>query len=437
MLHMAQSTQLPNRPNPATEPSGNVRLPSTAHLDARAFISKVPEVTVWFWVIKVLCTTVGESFADWVSVDLGVGLINTSIIFTVVLAGVLTWQMRLPKYHPFPYWLTVVTLSVTGTLYTDILTDRYAVPLALTTTVFAAALAVVFTIWYRQEGTLSIHHIDTRSREAFYWLAILVTFALGTAAGDWTLELTGWSPGVSVMLPTLLIASIFVGSRLGANPVLSFWLAYILTRPLGANLGDWLALPSNEGGLDLGTAVTSGIFLAAILATVTYLAVKRPDVYDGSQPAKASTTAPSPQRERVMLYYYGVVALVAVTVLSVAHSRPHRQVSAEESSGPVEQLTPAQAVVNFPQADIDSLLGITTSIQTAVTAGDQADASSKATDLETAWDERKSRLEPMDETAWTFLDSEIDHVLESVRASTPDVATEQAALNSLNASLDG
>src|SRR4051794_20386456 len=110
----------------------------------RALLNKVPEVTIWFWIIKILCTTVGESFADWVSVDLGVGLINTSLIFTVVLAAVLFWQMSLPKYNPFPYWLTVVVLSVTGTLYTDILTDKYGVPLALSTTVFAVLLAVVF-----------------------------------------------------------------------------------------------------------------------------------------------------------------------------------------------------------------------------------------------------------------------------------------------------
>src|SRR5262245_16317534 len=146
---------------------------------SRALLNKVPEVIIWFWIIKILCTTVGESFADWVSVDLGVGLVNTSLIFTVVLAAVLTWQLRLPRYNPFSYWLTVVVLSVTGTLYTDILTDKYHVSLALTTPLFAALLAAVFGIWYAAEHTLSIHSIDTLPREAFYWLAILVTFALG------------------------------------------------------------------------------------------------------------------------------------------------------------------------------------------------------------------------------------------------------------------
>ena len=208
---------------------------NTARSDA---LVKVPLVTFGFWVIKILCTTVGESFADWVSVDLGVGLINTTIIFTVVLTAVLGWQVRMSRYHAVSYWLSVVVLSVTGTLYTDILTDRYHVSLALTTPLFAVLLAIVFAVWFREERTLSIHSIVTRRREAFYWVAIFVTFALGTAAGDWTLELTGWSPGISVLLPTALIAAIVVGWRLGARPVLSFWLAYVLTRPLGANLGD-------------------------------------------------------------------------------------------------------------------------------------------------------------------------------------------------------
>lgn len=155
-------------------------------------LSKVPEITVWFWIIKILCTTVGESFADWINMTLGVGLVLTAVIFTVVLAAVLAWQLMLDRYTPFVYWLTVVVLSVTGTLYTDILTDQFGVPLALSSGVFAAVLAVVFGVWFAKERTLSIHSITTLPRELFYWLAILVTFALGTAVGDWTLDITGW-----------------------------------------------------------------------------------------------------------------------------------------------------------------------------------------------------------------------------------------------------
>src|SRR5436305_9274023 len=210
--------------------------PRAVSLRSRQMLNKVPEVTIWFWIIKILCTTVGESFADWINMTLGVGLIATALIFTVVLVAVLWWQLRLDRYVPFVYGLPVVVISVTGTLYTDILTDNLSVPLAVSTSVFAAALAVVFGVWFARERTLSIHSIVTLPREAFYWLAVLVTFALGTAAGDWTLQLTGWGPGQSVLLPVGLIAAVVIGWRLDANAVLSFWLAYILTRPLGANL---------------------------------------------------------------------------------------------------------------------------------------------------------------------------------------------------------
>src|SRR5580765_4285367 len=172
----------------------------------RMLLNKVPEITVWFWLIKILCTTVGESFADWIDMQLGVGLVNTSIIFTVVFAVILGWQLSTSRYRPAAYWLTVVVVSVTGTLYTDILTDQLGVPLWISTTVFSVLLAAVFAIWYAREGTLSIHSIVTTPREAFYWLAVLVTFALGTATGDWTLELTGWGPGKSVLLPLTLLA---------------------------------------------------------------------------------------------------------------------------------------------------------------------------------------------------------------------------------------
>src|SRR5262245_5914580 len=121
---------------------------SAATTSPRVMLSKVPEITVWFWVIKILCTTVGESFADWIHMTLGVGLVPTAVIFTLVLAAALGWQLALDRYKPFVYWLTVVVLSVTGTLYTDILTDSLGVPLAVSTTVFSLILAVVFGVWF-------------------------------------------------------------------------------------------------------------------------------------------------------------------------------------------------------------------------------------------------------------------------------------------------
>jgi uncharacterized membrane-anchored protein len=276
---------------------------SQAVKTGRLMLSKVPEITVWFWVIKILCTTVGESFADWINMTLGVGLNATALIFTVVLIAVLGWQLRLNHYVTFVYWLTVVVISVTGTLYTDILTDDLGVPLAVSTTVFAVLLALVFGAWWARERTLSIHSIVTLPRELFYWLAVLVTFALGTAAGDWTLELTGWVPGTSVLLPAGLIVAVLIGWRLGANAVLSFWLAYILTRPLGPNLGDWLGLPPDQQGLGLGTALTSGIFLTAILATVLYLTITRSDVIDEPKRTDKPAVTTRPNRELIMHGY--------------------------------------------------------------------------------------------------------------------------------------
>ncbi|MEO6510844.1 MAG: hypothetical protein ABIO16_07630 [Nocardioides sp.] len=244
---------------------------------ARVMLNKVPEVTVYFWVIKILCTTVGESFADYINETLGFGLTNTTVVFSAALIATLVVQFRLRRYVPAVYWLAVVLISVVGTLLTDNLTDARGVPLWISSTVFAVLLATVFGIWYVREHTLSIHTIVTTPREAFYWLTVLVTFALGTAVGDWTLELTGWSAGTSILLPLGLILAVLASWRLGAGPVLSFWLAYILTRPLGANIGDFLASPRSDGGLGLGTLGTSVLFLGTILLVVVYLTVTDKD----------------------------------------------------------------------------------------------------------------------------------------------------------------
>jgi len=244
---------------------------TTTSTTARRMLNKVPEVTVYFWIIKILCTTVGESVADYVNATLGFGLNSTAVVFSIALAVALVWQFRLRQYVPGVYWLVVVLISVVGTLLTDILTDDLGVPLWITTVVFTVTLAIVFGIWYSRERTLSIHSIVTTPRESFYWLAVLVTFALGTAAGDYTLELTGWSPGAAVLLPAGLLLAILVAWKLGAGPVLCFWLAYILTRPLGANIGDYLGSARDEGGLGLGTLGTTVVFLGTILVVVIYL----------------------------------------------------------------------------------------------------------------------------------------------------------------------
>ncbi|MFI0219222.1 hypothetical protein [Streptomyces lydicus] len=250
--------------------------------DGRRFRwNKVPEITVYFWVIKVLCTTVGETAADLLNEKLGLGLTGVSLLMSALLVAVLVAQFRTRAYRPGVYWLAVALISVVGTLISDNLTDNLGVPLETSTIVFAIALAVVFAAWYRTERTLSIHHVDTTRRETFYWLAVLFTFALGTAAGDLVAERMDLGYWISAGLFALAIAAVAVAHfALGLNAVWTFWIAYILTRPLGASMGDYLSQPTADGGLGLGTVVTSVLFLAVILGLVIFLAVTRRDVIE-------------------------------------------------------------------------------------------------------------------------------------------------------------
>lgn len=241
-------------------------------------LNKVPEVTLYFWVIKILCTTVGETFADYLNDTLGFGLNNTSILMTGLLAVALVLQFRARRYVPGIYWLAVVLISVVGTLLSDKLADDMGVPLVDTTIAFAILLAVTFAAWYVSERTLSIHSIVTTRREAFYWLAILFTFALGTSAGDLFDEQMGVGYWPTVVLVAVLIAVITAAHfALRLDAVLAFWLAYILTRPLGASIGDGMSQPHGAGGLGLGTTGTSVLFLVVIVALVVFLAVTKVD----------------------------------------------------------------------------------------------------------------------------------------------------------------
>jgi len=235
-------------------------------------LNKVPEVTIYFWVIKVMATTVGETAADFLNSTLNLGLTVTTYIIGSLLIAALVFQFRARRYVPSLYWLSVVLISVVGTLITDNLTDNFGVSLVTTTIIFAVLLAATFSAWYAKERTLSIHTISTTRREAFYWLAILFTFALGTAAGDLTAEVFNLGFWISALIFGALIAVVALahyGLRL--NAVLAFWIAYILTRPLGASLGDYLSQPRGDGGLGLGTVVTSALFLVTILSLVSYL----------------------------------------------------------------------------------------------------------------------------------------------------------------------
>ncbi len=251
-------------------------------------LNKVPAITLAFWVIKIMATTVGETAADFLIFNVGLGLELTSIIMSVLLIAVLVYQLKLREYVPTSYWLVVVFVSVVGTLVSDYLVDGLGISLVTTTIAFSICLAVTFTAWYASEKTLSIHSIFTSKRELFYWAAILFTFALGTSAGDLIAESLGLGYAISAAIFGALILVVYLGYRAGAlGAVLAFWIAYILTRPFGASMGDLLSQPTSNGGLGLGTTGTSVLFLVTIAALVTYLTVTRKDKIETPRPAEA------------------------------------------------------------------------------------------------------------------------------------------------------
>jgi uncharacterized membrane-anchored protein len=258
-------------------------------------LNKVPEITLYFWGIKILCTTVGETAADLLNENLGLGLTNTTYIMAAALIAVLVFQFRSRKYVPGIYWLAVVLISVVGTLFSDNLVDNLGVELQTTTIAFSLILACVFGAWYWSERTLSVHTIVTTRREAFYWLAILFTFALGTSAGDLVAEKLelGYLPSVGIFAGAIAIV-VIAHFRFKLNAILAFWIAYILTRPLGASIGDYLSQPVEESGLGLGTVLTSIIFLAAILALVVYLTISKRDLIAVSAAEAQLDATPGP-----------------------------------------------------------------------------------------------------------------------------------------------
>ena len=247
-------------------------------LTTRRLLSKVPEVTIFFWIIKVMATTVGETAADFLNDHMGLGLTGTTLVMSVLLVATLAAQFRSERYVPVLYWSTVVLISVVGTLASDNLVDNFGVPLAVTTAAFAVALAVTFGVWYRREHTLSIHSIVTPRREAYYWAAILVTFALGTSAGDLVAEQFNIGYALTAVIFATLIAAVAIARRsFRVDAVLTFWAAYILTRPLGASIGDYLSQPHRHGGLGLGATTTSAVFVVVIVALVAYLTTSKRD----------------------------------------------------------------------------------------------------------------------------------------------------------------
>ena len=244
---------------------------------ARVAVTKVPEITAWFWIAKVASTGMGEAFADWMYVRYGT--FPTGAVGAILLIGALVLQFRSRRYNTWIYWLAVVAVSVTGTMAADGLHIIVGLPYTMTAALYALILAAIFIVWYRAEGTLSIHSITTFRREAFYWAVVMATFALGTALGDltaYTMKIGFFSSGVLFLV---VIAIPAVANRwFGMNSVLAFWFAYTVTRPLGASLADWLGVPARVGGLDWGRGLVSAMLTAPILIAVGYMAVTHVDV---------------------------------------------------------------------------------------------------------------------------------------------------------------
>ncbi len=235
---------------------------------------RVPEITVFFWLIKGLSTAMGESTSDFM-----VNAMPPIIAVLVGLAGFATamvFQFRMRRYVPWAYWLAVVMVGVFGTMVADVLHAGFDVPYWLSAALFAGTLATIFLLWKRVEGTLSIHSIDSSRREVYYWLAVVATFALGTAVGDLTAMTVSLGYFVSALLFALVIAIPAIGfARFRWNPVFAFWFAYVATRPLGASLADWLGKPVSGGGIGVGSGLVALTLTVMIAGLVAYLSISR------------------------------------------------------------------------------------------------------------------------------------------------------------------
>ncbi|MEC0091933.1 COG4705 family protein [Paenibacillus macquariensis] len=389
--------------------------------ETTSMLSKVPEVTLYFWIIKILCTTVGETAADFLNVNLGFGLTGTSIVIGALLLVAMFLQFKAKKYIPSFYWLTVFLISIFGTLVTDNLTDNMGIPLEVSAIVFSVFLVLTFALWYAKEKTLSIHSIFTKRREAFYWLTILFTFALGTASGDLMAESLGLGYLATGVIVCAVIASVTVAWRLGLDSVLAFWIAYIMTRPLGASLGDLLSQPQDNGGLGLGATVTSAIFILAIMLIVIFLSVTKRDLIATSRKAVTDTKQNSVFWQTAVVIC--VLVLAAGTGYFWRHATLQDALPQGDSSGSVTQA--------FPQGDISNFRKITEDTLSLVQAGNLSAAKSHVSDLETAWDTAQARLKPINKTKWTEIDNSIDKVLRQLRAAHQDAEACKTALESL------
>ncbi len=394
--------------------------PGTIH----NFLSKVPEITLYFWIVKILCTTVGETAADFLNINLNFGLTTTSIVTGVLLAVALFFQFKSNRYVPSIYWLSVVLISVFGTLVTDNLTDALGVPLEFSTVLFSILLLGTFFLWYKKEKTLSIHSIFTTQREAFYWLAILFTFALGTAAGDLLAEGLALGYLVTGVIVAVAVAVFATAWKMGLNPILSFWAIYILTRPLGASIGDYLSQPAQYGGLGLGATVTSVIFLGAILTVVMYMTVTKADVI--TKPAEDKSINKNGLKQ--------TIAVLAIVLLLSGIGYQWRSSTLEEDTNTPEIKTTTS--IGNPSGDMAAFTVITQDTLDLVNQNKLSEATTRVADLESEWDSAESKLKPMSKSKWTEVDDAIDEVLQQLRARKVDTAQSKSALEALLQTLE-
>ena len=396
-----------------------------------SFLNKVPTITATFWLIKILSTTIGETFADYLSVQVGLGPAVTDGVMMSILAVTLVAQLRTRRFVPWLYWLTVVLVSIVGTQITDFFTDVLGVPLVASTGVFAVALAVVFTVWWRQERTLAITAIDSPARERFYWGAILTTFALGTAGGDFATEALSLGFRTGVLIFGGLILAVWAARRFGVlASVPAFWIAYVLTRPLGASLGDLLTQDHAYGGVGLGASVTSLLFLAVIVALV---AREQVNVSRHGVLTKAEVSAVSPRHDYAWAAAGAAVLVSAATVLA-----PSMATSAPSSSSRSTGSATAPAIetdATSPLGDVRPLAVIVDDVATRVKKGDLSGGTARVKDLEVAWDSSEAAMKPASPSDWHTLDSAIDDVLTSLRATPPSTPTCTAALVAMQSTI--
>ena len=395
--------------------------------DATArFLNKVPVITATFWLIKVLSTTVGETFADFLTVQVGLGPLLTGAAMLAVLVVTLIAQLRAPRYVPWLYWLTVVEVSIVGTQLTDFFTDQLGVSLYLNTAVFAVALALVFVVWWQQERTLAITAIDTPKRERFYWAAILVTFALGTAGGDLANEALSLGFRTGSVVFGGLIVLVWVMNRLGMNGVTAFWIAYVLTRPLGASLGDLLTQESSYGGVGLGAGLTSALFLTVIVVLV---AREQVNVNRHGVREKGDVPVIHPRRDYAWAAGGTLGVVLASVVLTSAAANntvaiPAPSVVATSSTG----ASGIEADATSPLGDLRPFVAIVSQLKVSLRSGDIPGVTARAKDLEVAWDSAEAAIMPASPADWHALDSAIDQLLTAVRATAPSVTAIDSAI---------